>query len=303
MTGTALILGPTGRFGWNAMQAFQTAGWTVHPFCRGQDDLKTLAATADVVVNGWNPLYTDWASNVPQLTEDVIAAVQGAEATVIVPGNVYVFGPDVPSPWNPDSPHRATNPLGRIRCAMEQRYREAGVRTIVLRAGDFLDTRASGNWFDRIMIKSLHKGILTYPGDPAASHAWAFLPDLARAAVTLAEKRHDLPIFSDVPFSGYTLTGQQLAQHLSIATGQPIHVRPMAWWPIRALSPVWTMGRCLAEMRYLWDLPHRLDNTPLLSDFNPTPVDEALRQTIQGAGFAARSTQTKRWRLASTTSS
>ena len=49
------------------------------------------------------------------------------------------------------------NPLGHIRVELEAAYRRDGVRTILLRAGDFLDTRASGNWFDRMTAPSLAK--------------------------------------------------------------------------------------------------------------------------------------------------
>ncbi|MCF6316055.1 MAG: hypothetical protein L3J30_07185 [Marinosulfonomonas sp.] len=48
--------------------------------------------------------------------------------------------------------------MGRIRTEMEAAYRDSGVRTIILRAGDFIDTQASGNWFDKVMTPKLDKG-------------------------------------------------------------------------------------------------------------------------------------------------
>ncbi len=81
---------------------------------------------------------------VPVLHAQVIAAARQSGATVIVPGNVYVFGADTPGPWGQTTPHGAQNPLGRIRIDMEAAYRGAGVRTIILRGGDFIDTEASG---------------------------------------------------------------------------------------------------------------------------------------------------------------
>lgn len=306
MAQTALILGPTGRFGQATASAFGEAGWTVRPFRRGKDDLQQMARGADLIVNGWNPLYPDWARTVPQLQEQISQAARASGATVLIPGNVYVFGNGTPGPWGPDTPHLARNPLGLIRVRMEQHFKDADVRTILLRGGDFLDTAASGNWFDRIMIKSLGKGVFTYPGDPDVAHAWAFLPDMARAAVRLADMRADLPEFCDVPFPGYTITGTDMARMLNTVTGRDIRLKRMSWAPIRMLSPVWPMGRCLAEMRYLWSMPHSLDNArfdTLLPGFEPTPVLEALAQSVQGAGFTTRSTQTSRWRLADTAAS
>jgi len=283
MAQTALILGQSGRFGRNAAQAFQAAGWVVKGFDRARDDLMRAAIGADVIVNAWNPPYPDWARQIPRLHAQVRDAAKASGATVIVPGNVYVFGPDVPPPWSQDSPHRAANPLGRLRIEMEAAYARDGVKTIVLRAGDFLDTQASGNWFDQVMIKSLAKGRFVYPGDPDIPHSWAYLPDLVRAAVDLANTRHALPDFADIPFPGYTMTGSQIVSHLQKILGQQVELRRMNWVPLQLAKPFWPMGRCLLEMRYLWDTPHSLDGTlfhSLLPEFEATRVEDALSAAI-----------------------
>ncbi|WP_050605610.1 epimerase [Ruegeria sp. 6PALISEP08] len=283
MTQTALILGASGRFGRNARLAFQAAGWEVRVFSRGSDTLAQAARGVDVIVNGWNPAYPNWAKDVPNLTRLVIDAATRARATVLLPGNVYVFGNDTPSPWSGETPHLATNSLGRIRIEMEEAYRASSVRTIILRAGDFIDTKASGNWFDQVMIKRLARNQLIYPGNPEALHAWAYLPDLSRAAVALAEMRRELPRFCDVPFEGYTLTGTQIAQSLSRVIGRPIAVKPMQWWPLQLARPFWSMAPHLIEMRYLWQMPHQLDGAHLADLLDPvvqTDLDDAMRTAI-----------------------
>ncbi|MCV2887716.1 Rossmann-fold NAD(P)-binding domain-containing protein [Ruegeria aquimaris] len=283
MTQTVLILGASGRFGRNAAIAFRRAGWTVVAFDRKRDDLHSAARGADVIVNAWNPPYPDWARQVPGLHAQVIEAAKAAGATVIVPGNVYVFGAQTPEPWGPDTPHRATNPLGRIRIEMEAAYRASGVRTIILRAGDYLDTEASGNWFDQIMIKPLARGRFTYPGNPDIAHAWAFLPDLTRATVELAERREALPTFCDVTYAGYTASGRDIAQALTQVTGRPVTLKQMNWLPLHLARPFWPLARCLLEMRYLWNTPHRLDGAAfdaLLPGFRQTPLAKALAQAV-----------------------
>lgn len=283
MSQKVLILGASGRFGHNAAQAFGAAGWTVARFDRARDDLARAAIGAEVIVNAWNPAYPDWAAQVPVLHAQVRQVARDTGATVIVPGNVYVFGADTPSPWSEHSPHNATNPLGRIRVEMEAAYAQEDVRTIILRSGDFIDTQASGNWFDRVMIKPLAKGRFTYPGRCDSPRAWAYLPDMARATVALAEMRDQLPRFADIPFPGYTFSAQEIATALTRVTGRNVTARPMSWLPIRLLARVWPLARCLLEMRYLWDTPHALDGTrfaALLPDFKATPVDTALRRAV-----------------------
>lgn len=289
MTQTVLILGKSGRFGRNAAQAFQAAGWSVRGFDRQTGNLTDAARGVDVIVNAWNPAYTDWAAQLPGLHKAVQEAAAIHGCCVILPGNVYVFGPDAPAPWSNKTPHLARNPLGRIRIALEQSYARAGVRTIVLRAGDFIDTCASGNWFDKIMVAKLARGVFTYPGRPDIPHAWAYLPDLARAAVALAEMRATLPVFCDVCYGGYTLSGQEMCAALPV----PARLTRMNWLPLRLAAPVWPMGRCLLEMRYLWDLPHTLDNSAfdaLVPDMQTTPVAQALAGAVAHVVSARRTT-------------
>lgn len=286
MNQTVLILGATGRFGRSAATAFRNAGWTIRGFHRDKDDLLTSATGADVIVMAWNPPYPDWEKAVQPLHAKVIEVAGKTGSTVIVPANVYVFGAETPAPWGPDVPHQASNPLGRVRTRMEDAYRRSGVRTILLRAGDFIDTRASGNWFDQVLTKSLSKGVLTYPGRPDIPHAWAYLPDLCAAAVSLAEKRDTLPRFADIAFAGYTLSGQDMAASLDRVLPQKVRLKQMSWLPLQLARLVWPMARSLLEMRYLWDTPHWLNNegfNAFLPEFRPTPVDQALANAVGAA--------------------
>ncbi len=280
MTQTALILGASGRFSRHAAHALRRRGWTVRLFDRRTDDLATAAEGAELIVAGWNPAYQDWAAQVPDLHARIRKVALANDATVILPGNVYVFGEQTPAPWGEHTPHGATNPLGVIRRKMEQAYKDEGVRTIVLRSGDYLDTEASGNWFDIALTKKLTKGILTYPGVLDAPHAWAFLPDLTRAMAELADMRATLHRFEDIPYPGYTLTGAELAQGLARATGQPVRTKTMSWLPLQLLRPFNRGFKHLLEMRYLWSKPHWLDGTrlhDLLPGFQQTPLEEALQ--------------------------
>jgi len=279
MPKTVLILGANGRFGRHACAAFKSRGWEVRQFDRASGNLREAATGADVIVNAWNPAYPDWATQVPKLTAQVIDAAKSCGATVIIPGNVYNYGADAPAVYGPDTPHGATNPLGRIRIEMEATYRASGVRTIVLRAGDFINTQASGNWFDMIMIPKLGKGRFIYPGNPDIAHAWAWLPDLTSVAAELADIRAELPAFTDVSFPGFTMTGNELCAAIGTSLGRPVKLKKMSWLPLQIARPFWPVARHLLEMRYLWNKPHRIDGalfSSLLPNFKMTPLTKAL---------------------------
>ena len=126
MTGTVLILGPSGKIGSHAARAFDAAGWEVRRYRRGTD-MTSAAQGVDVIVNGLNPPnYHDWARQIPAITAQVIAAARASGATVIVPGNVYVYG-TAPGPWSETTAYAATTRKGRIRTEMERAYRDSGL--------------------------------------------------------------------------------------------------------------------------------------------------------------------------------
>lgn len=274
MTKTALILGATGRFGRHMAQALQATGWRTPAFARKTHDLNREAKSVDVIVYGWNPPYNKWAGQCLEQLQQVIAAARINKATILFPGNVYPFGTKMPEVLVESTPHLAGNSLGVLRKNMENMLKESGVRTIILRAGDFIDTQASGNWFDGIITKKTAKsGKISYPGNPEIAHAWAYLPDYTRAFAGLVEIRDDLPIFTQLNFAGYTLTGVELADVLGA------EVQKMNWLPIKIARPFWPMAKYLLQMRYLWNTPHQMDDKALralLPHWQETPMQQAL---------------------------
>ncbi len=297
MAKTVLILGANGMFGSHAATAFAQAGWQVRRYTRGTD-MTAAAMGADVIVNALNPPnYHAWATLIPEITAQVIAAGRASGATVLVPGNVYVYG-DQPSPWGPDTPHRPVARKGSIRARMEADYRAAtdrGLHVIILRGGDYIAPDSPGAILNRIVLGRLARGQVTAMGDPAAMRAYAYLPDMTRVAVMLAEMRADLPAFADIPFAGDAFSINELATTLGRLTGRMPKVGQFAWLPIRLLSPVWELARELLEMRYLYNTPHWMPDAPLralLPNFCATPLDDILRAHLPGQN--ATSTQTGR---------
>lgn len=287
MTKNILITGASGSFGSNAVTAFEAAGWTVHRYNRKTESLAKAAQGKDVILNAMNPPgYKNWATEIPRITQEVINAARTSGATIIVPGNVYNFGIQ-PGPWSEDTPQVPNSHKGQIRAEMEAQYRAAstsGVQTIILRGGDFIDLKASGNFFDTAISKDAAKGKTCYPGEPTIPHAFAYLPDMARAAAMLADIRDDLQAFEDVPFEGFTLTGNQIREVLGHLTGKPQKLVSFPWWAIRLGAPFITMWKELIEMRYLWKHPHQLNGAKLqrlLPSFKATPLEEALARALE----------------------
>lgn len=324
---TVLVLGANGRIGAAAVAAFAAAGWHVWAQARrtpqalppgathlglaleDTDALVLAAAGACVVVYAVNPVYTQWGRQLLPLARFGLDAAERLGALFMLPGNVYGYGEGMPAVLREDTPMRPSTDKGHLRVALEDeiatRAHAGRLRAVVVRAGDFYGS-GRGSWLDLAVVKSLAAGKLVYPGPLDLQHAWAYLPDLARAFVVVAERaaapgQGETPAFDTLNFAGHTLTGAQLLDTVEAAIADislvpaSVTVRGwrrggMPWGLIRVMGLVVPMMRAVAEMSYLWRVPHALDGTRLAARIGPlpeTPPRQALRQALSELGIRA----------------
>lgn len=313
-TRTVLILGANGRLGQTATHAFAEAGWLVLAQARRPLPpdlppsvrhialpLSDTAALADaahearVLVHAVNPDYTRWDQELLPLARAGMDLAQRLGARFMLPDNVYAFGESMPPLLREDTPMRPSTAKGRLRLQLLQELaaRADGspqaLHSTVLRAGDFYGS-GTGSWLDLVVLKSLRAGELVSPGPLDLPHAWAYLPDLTRAFVALAEAT-GLPPMASFHFAGHALSNRQLldateaaVRRLGWVGAAPLRRSELPWTWLRLAGVVWPMGRELARMSYLWRVPHRLDGRRLEAAVGPlpvTPVDDALLASVQ----------------------
>ena len=78
-----------------------------------------------------------------------------------------------------------------------------------------------------------------------------------------------------------------MVEAIRAAVGRAVPTRALPWWLVRVASPVVPIFREMAEMRYLWRTPVRLDNRRLVRVLGVephTPIDAAVRATLRGLG-------------------
>lgn len=304
---TVLILGANGRLGSALVTAFSESRWRVIAQSRTLGAAKKAVSLiadmrsvdhvvnsaravgrVDVVIHAANVIYTRWATEAIALNDCAISIAKALGATLMLPGNVYNFGTDMPEKLQSDTPqnlHRAQTSKGIIRVNMERALAaaaEQGTQAIVIRAGDFFGSGV-GSWFDQAIAKDVQKGKLTYPGPLAHVHAWAYVPDLAATFVRVAEARHTLGRFENMHFAGYAVTGHVFVQTMQRVTQRTLKVCGLPWWLIRTLGVIKPAWRDLAEMSYLWQRPHRLvTDAPHEHLVAPaTPLEVALHNSLR----------------------
>jgi nucleoside-diphosphate-sugar epimerase len=326
MNNTVLVLGARGRLGGAVAQAFAAAGWRVLAQRRAGGKVPSpaagiewveaeagdtaalvrAAAGARVVVHAMNPAYTAkaWRTEAPAMMQAAIDTAAALGALLMFPGNVYNYGAGMPALLTPDTPQRPGTEKGRIRVDLEQQLAQAtrtrGLQAVVIRAGDFFGA-GSGSWLDQVIVKKLPQGRVTWPGALDLPHAWACLPDLARAFVSVAETT-PAPTggrFECLHFAGHTVTGQDWLAALTevaceqgwLPAGDALRTGKLPWGVMRLVSPFSATLASLLEMRYLWEVPHALDGASLAQRIGTephTPFLDAVRAAITQLDLAPR---------------
>ena len=314
---TALIIGATGSFGAHAVAALIKHGWAIRALARdpaaaaeklgartpvewrqgdAMDGAAYVAAADGVqlIVHAVNPpQYRNWRGTVLPMTDNAIAAAKASGARLAVPGNVYNFGPDAGAMIAEDAPQTPATRKGAIRMEMERRLKaasEAGVKVLVLRAGDFFGPAAPNSalaWLTQRRPGKVTGVFLPGPGE--VGHAYAYMPDLGETLARLVDAEDRLGAFEVFHFRGHYLAhNRELGETIRKVTGRPkLPLSGFPWIVVRLAAPFNETLRELQEMRYLWNKPIGLDNaklTAFLGEEPHTALETALRATLADMG-------------------
>lgn len=307
-----VVLGINGHIGHHVARAFNDAGWQVTGFGRSNrrpipgvafvagdaDDVDALRAAigdTDVVFNGLNLPYHQWdKGRLEAQTARVLAALGTAGKTLLFPGNIYNYAAGDRT-VTPALSQRPQTPRGEIRKRVEARIAAAAargeIRAIIVRAGDFFGPDSRGDWFDLVMLREAGKRRLALMGEPGVGHAWAYLPDLARAFEKLAWHRAEFGTFESFHFAGHYVTPDALGQAIVAAAPVPLKVSYFPRVLMSAMGLVSPMMREVAKMGYLWEHPMQLVDPRLDAILGPgfgTSLDVAVAATVAPFFGAAR---------------
>lgn len=313
---TALVVGATGGIGRETVRALIRHGWRVAAMARGTledpgpmtgdhdhvrwitgdamnaSDVLRAAEGARVIVHAVNPPgYRNWGRLVLPMIDNTIAAARALGARIVLPGTIYNYGDDAFPVLEEDSPQHPVSRKGRIRVELERRLEatsRTGVRTLIVRFGDFYGPHAGNNWFAQGLVAPGRRlAAITYPGKAGVGHAWAYLPDAAETIAGLLDRMDDLDPFARFHFSGHwDADGTAMVRAIRQALDRPeLKVKPPPW-PLLGLAGLFQeTPREIYRMRYLWKTPVRLDNrrlTAFLGREPHTPLQEAVQATLRG---------------------
>jgi len=319
LSAPTLILGGTGGFGRAVAQELLRRGQPARCLVRDLEKASTLlgedpnlevirgdvqdsnsvvraAEGCHAIVHAINYPYPKWVPNMARATAHVISAARAAGATILFPGNVYGLGPQCSAPLTEEAPNQPAGHKGALRVTLEDSLlhatEEGSVRVIVLRAGDYFGPTVRNGLVDPIFGNAAEGKPMRALGNLDVAHEWAFVPDLARAALELLAIQEGLEPYEVFNFAGYVASPERdFLEQIAEQSGHAgLAVRVLPWSALKLAAMFDATVRELMELRYLFDQSVILEGSKLrrtLPDFKETPIAEAIRVTLESYQNAA----------------
>lgn len=257
--------------------------------------MRKIAEGADAIYNCANPQYHRWVQDWPPIANSLLEAAEANGAVLVTLGNLYGYGP-VDGPMTESTPLAATGTKGRVRADMWRQAlaaHEAGrARVTEVRGSDYFGVGASGQAFigERFVPPLLAGKPAMVFSDPDVPHCWTYVPDVARALVTVGTDERAWGRAWHIP-TNPAISARALAERIATLAGAPkARINRMPRWVLDALALVVPFIRETKETRYQFDQPFIVDSSAFEATFGiaPTPMDDALKATIawyrEGAG-------------------
>ena len=230
---------------------------------------------AAVVYHCAQPPYVAWTREFPGLTEAVTAGAAAAGAKLVMIDNLYMYG-RVRGPISEQTPQRPTGDKGRLRAEMAERllaaHRAGRVRVAIGRASDYYGPGGRNAVVgDRIFNALLTGYRVRWLGKLDVLHTLSYLPDIARALVTIGEREEADGQAWHLP-AAPPITGRSFLELGFSELGTRPRIgripAPMVW-----LGGVFNANvREVRETLYQWQQPFLLDAQKYQRTFGPSPA-------------------------------
>lgn len=240
---------------------------------------------AEVVYMAAQPAYHRWPEEFPPMLEKVIDATAGAKLVMV--DNLYGYGPEAGT-MTEQTPERANDTKGRIRRRMTQMLldaRKSGkLRVAIGRASDYFGPRADNSTITALAIEPVAEGkTMRWIGSLDVPHSVAYLPDIARAYVTLGTSdRADGEIWI-LPHQG-PVTGRRFLDLVNGGLSDPVKTSTLSKMMLRLAAPFHKPSKEIVGVLYQWTEPFVVDDSKFQTAFGPfypTPVEDAVAATVE----------------------
>jgi nucleoside-diphosphate-sugar epimerase len=239
-----------------------------------------------VVYMAAQPAYHRWPEEFPSMLEQVVTATAAAGAKLVMVDNLYGYGPGVGT-LTEETPERATDRKGATRTSMARMlldaHRSGALRVAIGRASDYFGPRGHNSSITALAIgPAADDKAIRWVGSLDAPHSVAYLPDIARAYVTLGtDDRADGSVW--ILPHGDPITGREFLEIVNAALAKPVKIGRVSKMMLLAAAPFHKVSKELLGIMYQWTEPFVVSDAHFQEVFGPfatTPTDEAVRTTL-----------------------
>ena len=249
--------------------------------------VRAAVAGSDVVVMAAQPEYHRWPAEFPPMLDRVVEATADLGAKLVMVDNLYAYGPG-PMPITEATPHRATDAKGRVRSQMIEdlltAHESGRVRVTIGQASDYIGPHTNTSTITAVTVEPVVAGkdAARWMGDLDQPHAIAWLPDVARAYVSLVtDERADGKAWV-VPHLGAP-TGREFIAALAEAAGRDITPKAISTGMLRLAAPFHKPSKETLGIAYQWTAPWTVDSSAFeatFGRFDSTSLHHAAQQVV-----------------------
>jgi nucleoside-diphosphate-sugar epimerase len=228
-----------------------------------------------------------WERAWPAAMDALLSACEHTAARFVFVDNLYMAGPQT-VPLREDLPLTDYGHKPRIRSALTRMWQTAHdsgrVRAVAVRGSDFYGPNVSTSVLSAFGVARLVRNQpALIPYSPDFPHDFTYVPDFARAIVTLADATDDAYGQAwNVPNAPTRTLRELLALAAQIAR-VPLRVRIIPAWTMPVMGLFSRDIHELIEMRFQTDRPYRVDAAKYRTRFggDPTPFEQGLSATVE----------------------
>ncbi|NNF53071.1 MAG: NAD-dependent epimerase/dehydratase family protein [Acidimicrobiales bacterium] len=246
---------------------------------------KRTCAGASVVYGCVGLDYSGWPEKWPPMMAGMLTGAAAAGARFVFMDNCYMYGP-VNVPMTEDLPltDYGKKPATRSKITrMWQDAHKAGrVEVASVRASDFYGPGVSAAALGDTSIGRLAKGKSAQVfGNPDLPHSFTYVPDVAKALVSVAGADDAFGQAWNVP-NAPDQTLREILTMVATNLDCDLKIQTLPKWLFSVVGVFDTNVRELKEMLYQWERPFRVDSSKFANRFwgDATPFKEGLAATV-----------------------
>jgi nucleoside-diphosphate-sugar epimerase len=241
------------------------------------------AAAVFHCIHGSSYSAAAWQRELPAAEHAVLAAAGEAGAVVVFPESLYSYS-NPQEVMTEHSPREAAGGKRGVRTALLRARAASATGTVSVVAGDFFGPRVRmAHAGERMVPAVLSRRPLQVVGSADQPHSFTYVPDLASAMITAAEKPELWNRVLHAP-TNPPLTQRRIAEAFAAAAGGPVpKVRAVPGWVLRILGLFSADMREISDMLYQFQGPFVMDSRASEEELGlrPTPLREAAKATVE----------------------